>query len=234
MNPLEDLANKYGSDKGSSHNGHRFTDVYYGFWEPIRQKVKSVLEIGIFKGGSLLMLRDFFPNATIFGIDIRDGVPGGDGEPIGALASADRIVTSLCSQIDNDRIDSLFSNKTFDLIIDDACHNPIFQQESLGYLFKYLNPGGLYIIEDLHTSLMGEKWGLCPTDPNTCLNTLIRFNEEGELKSSYIREEYLTFLNEHISKIEIFDTKQFIQHDISPDSTLVDKCNITAIITKKQ
>ena len=39
---------------------------------PLKTEPLRVLEIGIERGGSLLMWRDYFPNAQVFGIDITD------------------------------------------------------------------------------------------------------------------------------------------------------------------
>ena len=47
---------------------------------------------------------------------------------------------------------------TMDLIIDDGGHSMNQQQTSLLYLFQHgLNPGGVYIIEDLHTSWINSS-----------------------------------------------------------------------------
>ena len=48
-----------------------YVDEFYNkFFEPRRYSVQSLLEVGIAYGGSLLLWRDYFPNATIMGIDI--------------------------------------------------------------------------------------------------------------------------------------------------------------------
>ena len=67
---LTNLANKYGTDKGSK--GHTYTEVYEYFFYPIKYRARKICEIGIANGSSLRMLRDYFPNAVIHGIDIKD------------------------------------------------------------------------------------------------------------------------------------------------------------------
>lgn len=44
------------------------------------------------------------------------------------------------------------------MIVDDGSHIPSHQMASWHYLFKTLKPGGIYVIEDLHTSYMHEKY----------------------------------------------------------------------------
>ena len=47
-----------------------------------------------------------------------------------------RIKTFLCSQIDNNKMNQLFDNIKFDIIIDDGSHITLHQLKSLGYLYK--------------------------------------------------------------------------------------------------
>ncbi|HAI37850.1 MAG TPA: hypothetical protein DCM40_06860, partial [Maribacter sp.] len=49
---------------------HHYYLEYAKRFEPIRHKVKKVLEIGVFKGHSMLLWEKYFPNATIYGVDI--------------------------------------------------------------------------------------------------------------------------------------------------------------------
>ena len=40
----------------------------------------------------------------------------------------------------------------FDIIIDDGGHWKHQQQVTLGFIFPFLKPGGVFVIEDLHTA----------------------------------------------------------------------------------
>lgn len=68
--PLSSLCEKYNTDK--CPKGHNYTQVYELFFRPKRDKAKKIMEIGIGGGASLNIWRDYFPNATIYGIDIFD------------------------------------------------------------------------------------------------------------------------------------------------------------------
>jgi hypothetical protein len=151
MDLLTELADKYGSDKGSIYQHdpnflpHNFASIYNNIFYESRHKVRRVLEIGIFKGASLRMWKEYFPYAAIFGIDY---VPE-------FLVHEDRISSFNCSQIDEEKI-KLFVEMyggNFDIIIDDGGHDTIHTQITWGIFFKYLKKGGYYIIEDLHASL---------------------------------------------------------------------------------
>lgn len=168
---LTDLANYHASDKGTIGPSkrwpvHNYTDVYDAYLHPLRGKELTMLEIGLgvtgnnwhsaivhgrnSGGASLKMWYDYFPHATIFGLDIN-----------------------ACSFLDNDRITTFmghqgqsadleaFSKKhdspRFDLIFDDGSHRPDDQQVSLDYFFKFLKPGGIYFIEDMMPNGKGDE-----------------------------------------------------------------------------
>ena len=58
---------QYDSDKIAS----RYLDRYDPILEPWVEKKIVLLELGVDKGGSLLLWRDYFPLGTIVGIDIN-------------------------------------------------------------------------------------------------------------------------------------------------------------------
>jgi hypothetical protein len=108
--------------------------------QPIR-----FLEIGVFKGGSMNLWREFFgPQATIFGIDIDPACAAFDG-----ISGSVRIG----SQDDPDFLRRVVEEMGgVDVILDDGSHVASHQRASYDALFPLLSEGGLYLIEDLHTS----------------------------------------------------------------------------------
>src|SRR3990170_4948289 len=46
-NLLTSLANRYGTDKGSSRRGHHYTRIYSELFEPLRDRPVRLLEIGL-------------------------------------------------------------------------------------------------------------------------------------------------------------------------------------------
>jgi 8-demethyl-8-alpha-L-rhamnosyltetracenomycin-C 2'-O-methyltransferase len=158
VDDLTVLAEKYGSDKCPSIL-HTYTPVYHSLFKDIRATTKSVLEIGIghsemmseivgesYKpGASLRMWREYFPNANIYSCDIVEKVVFQD----------DRIYTWVTDQCKPASLENLVKNikemgtETIDIIVDDGSHMVSHQIISFITLWKYLSPGGMYIIEDI-------------------------------------------------------------------------------------
>ncbi len=65
--PLTRIGRRYGTDKVE----HGFCAFYDEHLDASRGRVRKVLEIGVFQGASLQMWRDYFPRATIHGLDTR-------------------------------------------------------------------------------------------------------------------------------------------------------------------
>jgi len=143
-NDLDVLANKYGTDKCKEK--HYYTKWYNKYFSPIKDDVINILEIGIRKGCSHLMWRDYFKNGNIFGIDIKD------------QNSYDKKLKGVKCFL-GDASDNFFLNKVcssvkggFDIIVDDASHKCAHQIKTFDFLFPKLNKGGIYVVEDLQTS----------------------------------------------------------------------------------
>lgn len=184
MDPLTRIGIEMGTDKAYYHT---FTKFYEPYFRPLRDKEITILEIGIFDGGSLRMLQSYFPRAHIYAIDIN---------PHSVKNYGERISTYLCSQTDTSRLDSLFQDKMFDIILDDGSHVCSHQQISLATLFRRVKPGGMYICEDIHTSFLE---GYKDTTPTT-----YELIASGSFASIHIPHETQVFLNETIAKIELY------------------------------
>lgn len=149
MDELTKLAIKYGTDKWSQK--HHYTPVYYEMFKDKRNEVKKVLEIGPAEGAGLFMLRDFFPNAMIYGAEI-------DQERVDKLQGLDRIKVFKCDQSKMSDLKNFidFDKDYIDIVIDDGSHKTSDQFFSACYL---LNSGlglGTYIIEDVHETDLAE------------------------------------------------------------------------------
>jgi hypothetical protein len=151
MSFLNDLFLKYGTDKGDPPQGWGYTPYYEEAMEARRFDVKNVLEIGIcgFRdipnnviGASLFAWRDYFPNATIYGID---------NDPRFVFNDQERIVTACCDAYDRaamHRILTGWDNPWFDMIVDDAVHDPLPQLQLMSFLEPELVEGGRYFVEE--------------------------------------------------------------------------------------
>jgi hypothetical protein len=136
MGKLHQLGLDYGSDKATYHNYCDFYEEQLKGMEPT-----EILEIGVLNGASLKMWKGFFPKAMVTGIDI---------------ATPKTIMDCEVWQIDATdvyHLEDMFHEIMFDIIIDDGSHMCKDQQIAFQYLYhNKLNSGGVYVMEDVHTS----------------------------------------------------------------------------------
>jgi hypothetical protein len=233
MDRLTELGLKYNTDKAFFH---LFTSFYNTYFEKYTEKPIRILELGIFKGGSLKMLGEYFKHSTIYGIDINhDSVNKYYG---------DNIITYHCSQIDSDKLHTLFKNMKFDIIIDDGSHVTSHQQKSLGMLFPFLHEDGIYVCEDLHTSYVH-----CYVDTSvSTLQVFENFKKTGVIQIEVIDSEQNKYLNKHIGEIIIYNRTQNALKCYKcnlPNASRGDRCacgvdlspndkSITSVITRSQ
>lgn len=162
---------KYNSDKCD------YLKYYDPFFEPLAEKNITLLEIGIFKGGSLLLWDDYFPKGKIVGVDIQLPVEFQPSEKISLFEG---------SQDDFDFLSSMALQTAphgFDIIIDDASHFGQLSKRTFWYLFdNHLKLGGIYAIEDwgtgywnnwpdgesLDLSIQQENGGMVSKEPLPC------------------------------------------------------------------
>jgi hypothetical protein len=78
---------------------------------------------------------------------------------------------------------------------------------SLGYLFSQVKPGGMFIIEDVHTSLpdlyADSAFKVNDIETNTTLMMLEMFIRTGDMYSQYMTEEEELYLESTIERIEL-------------------------------
>lgn len=150
---LTDLADRFGSDKGSTK--HRYSELYQMLFLPFRRRQINFLEMGLLIGGpehgisadrktddlpSVRMWLEYFTKAQIFGLDVSDF----------SWFRADRFTFLRCDMDARANIAAAAEQlPQLDIIIDDASHASHHQQNAFLELFPKLASGGLYIIEDL-------------------------------------------------------------------------------------
>ncbi len=111
--------------------------------EKYEGKEFNLLEIGIFRGDSLVAWHKCFPGAKIFGIDRAVGV--GKGFPDISFATVmlgDQSYPPFMTKVAKDI-------GVIDVVIDDGGHFSDDQQVSFNCLWPVVRKGGVYIIEDL-------------------------------------------------------------------------------------
>lgn len=161
-----DLAQIYAHNRGHKvHKWHHYIPLYDRYFSAYRGKPLRFLEIGVSGGGSLQMWRQYFgPQATIFGIDINPECAAVNG-----IAGQVRIG----SQTDTDFLAAVIAEMGgVDIVLDDGSHHMDHLPISLKALFPAVSIGGLYLIEDLHTSYWDTFGGGYRSPHNFLSNTL--------------------------------------------------------------
>ena len=139
----------YETDKNSVHS---YVPIYEKILAPYRETALNVLEIGIFKGDSIRMWRQYFTQARIVGIDCsltpHDGMA--DLKPLcDEITQESNINIHIFDAENTVEVNSRFSDIRFDVIIEDAGHEISQQLNLLNIWFPYLTKNGIYIIEDI-------------------------------------------------------------------------------------
>ncbi len=132
-----------------------YFEVYDKFFSKYRGKDVTVLEIGVFKGGSLQMWKNYFKTSgnkvKIYGIDI---------DPECKKLEEDDIKIIIGSQEDRNFLQEVKQQiGKVDILIDDGGHTMNQQLITFHELFDLVDDEGIYLCEDLHTSYMKEYGG---------------------------------------------------------------------------
>jgi cephalosporin hydroxylase len=151
MSKLVDLIDNTKTDKNTCHS---YIDVYQQLFEPKKNDINNILEIGIGEpkenkenGGSIKLWYDYFQNSIIYGLDIFDISKINEEiinkERIKLFTSVDAYDVAF---IENTFINN---NIKFDILIDDGPHT----LESMIFFVKYYLPllkeDGIFVIEDI-------------------------------------------------------------------------------------
>jgi len=129
-----------------------YFENYERLFGPIAEEKIALLELGVKRGGSLKIWRDYFTNGTIVGLDIS---------PVHLEDDTGRIHVYQGMQQDMQLLDRIAAQRApdgFDVVIDDCAHIGEFSAISFWHLFEHhLKPGGMYVIEDWGTGYW-QKW----------------------------------------------------------------------------
>ncbi len=167
----------YEYDHGARKAYHYLVN-YETYFAPLTDREVRILELGIAKGGSLRLWRDYFPKGIIAGLDCRSRHIHDETK---------RIVTFRGRQEDTEVLSHIANQVApngFDIIIDDASHIGKLAQASFWHLFEnHLKAGGIYVIEDWRTGYWGRWRDGCAYSPNPTFK--VRRRERSRLIPSH-------------------------------------------------
>lgn len=154
---LCEIGKKYDTDKSSQRNNvtnarhcHPYTLFYESLFRNKKDMNLKIAELGILDGASLLMWREYFTNAEIYGFEYnKDLIMKFKNQ-----FNNNRIKLSTIDVTNKDSIMRSFSslNTFYDIIIEDTTHQFEDQIRVIENTYQYLKPGGIMIIEDIYKS----------------------------------------------------------------------------------
>lgn len=139
MNNIQNILECHDTDKHNNKE-HSYGDVYAAIFSDFDRMAKlNILELGVQRGGSLYAWQKFFPNASIYGVDITDS------------RLEKYKVNENIRFYKEDLKDALkhFEGIEFDIIIDDSDHFDGTMAWILQNYWKLLKPTGIMVFEDI-------------------------------------------------------------------------------------
>jgi cephalosporin hydroxylase len=180
-----------------------YDQLFFRFRKPGRPI--TLLEIGVQNGGSLEIWKKYLPvNSRIYGIDID--------EKCSDLKFSKNINFYLGSAVDNDFINKTFRDIEFDVILDDGSHICSETIKTFVNMFPKIKYGGMYIVEDMHTSYW-KSYGGSFRGPGSSMEFFKGLTDTLNIDyledNGIIDEKEITFLkkySEMICSISFFDS----------------------------
>ena len=149
MSILDAIAKSFGTDKSSET--HDYCRKYEKYLKFNRHDDIKLLEIGVSAGQSIKTWKKYYYNAKILGVDII---------PECKKYEEDHINVEIGSQTDGVFLEKISKQYgPFDMILDDGSHINSDVIYSFEHLFDSVKSGGVYIIEDTHTSYFDDYGG---------------------------------------------------------------------------
>ncbi|MFN3584670.1 class I SAM-dependent methyltransferase [Phenylobacterium sp.] len=201
--PLEAMFYE-GAGRGVTKWTH-YLPIYDRVFAPWRGRPVRMLEIGVFQGGSLDLWRRYFgPDAVLFGVDIEPACAGRVTPPNQVRIGSQDDAAFLHSVVDE--------MGGLDIVLDDGSHIGRHQWASFRALWPRLEAGGMYLIEDLHSSYWpGLEGGIGRPDTGIGLAKALIDDMHGW----YHGHEEVVAAREEIGGIEIADSI-LIAHKVAP------------------
>jgi hypothetical protein len=198
---LRALAMVHGTDKWGVH---WYASHYDRHLRARRSDVRRVLELGVggydrpdAGGASLRMWKDYFPEATVVGVDLHDK----------SALCEERILTVRGDQSDLEFLARVGrTHGPFDLVVDDGSHHSADVIGSFATLFPFVVDDGTYAIEDLQAGYWPE-FGGSSTDtssPTTSVGFVKSLVDALNFRERLTEGYEPTYADEHVVAVHCF------------------------------
>lgn len=127
---LNEIGSSYNTDKSSDY--HNYLNKYEFFIRRWKKEPITILELGVFKGGSIKTWETYFEKAKIYGVDIDEACKGYESD------RSKIIIQDLANEDELAKLGELHPQ----IIVDDASHIWSHQIKALFQLFPKMRGGG--------------------------------------------------------------------------------------------
>lgn len=164
---LGDLFKKYGTDKYE----HNYQAFYHTMFADRRDEPLYILEIGTQEGNSTRAFLEYFPNATIVGLDSfeREGITIELDDPRVSYIKVNALAPNLYSLMQEHT-----KGKQFDLIIEDAVKDAALVRRTMKMILPFLKPGGIWVMEDQVLMTQQKEWSVLSVDMSNPLKAYVK------------------------------------------------------------
>lgn len=146
---FSEIGNNTGVDIGCNDKGgiHTYLETYDKLFAPFRNGC-TIMEIGLAMGDSLKLWDEYFTRSHIIGVDISIVFQLEGSKNNLTIIQGDATSPGLIKMINFETVGEN-RNITFDIVVDDGSHMEADQIKTFSLLKDKMNPGGVYIIEDI-------------------------------------------------------------------------------------
>ena len=184
---LEELSDNSKTDKNTVHS---YLPLYQKLLVNKRETAKNVLEVGIGdfsekNGGSIKLWRDYFTNATIYGLDILP-----INRVMDELLNDDRVILYTSTDAYNfDFFITNFLDKNIrcDFMLDDGPHSLESMKQFINLYSQIMTDDGILIIEDV------QSWDWIDILKNEVPEHLKQYIKVYDLRSNKNRYDDIVF-----------------------------------------
>ena len=179
---LEDIVDNSRTDKNTTHS---YLPLYQKLLINKKETAKNVLEVGIWRGGSIKLWSDFFTNANVYGLDIMD-----INDVWEDIKNKEKIILHTSSNAYNDDFFiTHFLNKNIkcDFLLDDGPHTLESMKDFIKLYSQIMTDDGILIIEDV------QHWDWINLLTNEVPENLKQFIKVYDLRSNKNRYDDIVF-----------------------------------------
>ena len=133
-----------GTDKATDHS---YTDVYEKLFSKYLNKKINFLEVGTYKGGSMILWHEFMPDAYFDFVDIQNNVH----HSVLSKLNSDRYTFHTVNAYTQESADAIAGDKKYSIAVDDGPHTLESFKLFIQLYIPKMEKDGIMVIEDIQS-----------------------------------------------------------------------------------